>query len=250
MKIPPFCATRAFKATLAGGLTATAVTATLLLSQTGVTGTEKQPSDSFTVAGDGELPTKRPDLGDSRDPLSTNETGYAIHLASTATSIPDDATDVRGESGPEFLYADLPDDVDGTGRKALVVLYDYTGNKTYHQLVNLKTGDVTSKSAQRLQPPPSPDEAKTATTIAINADPALPFSTQFAESEGVPLISSEQVGYVAGAWTFDGTTVRGKSCGTDRCVQLMVKTTSGIYLSTLDFVVNLSTGDVISLEKS
>lgn len=250
MRSIPFCATRASRVAVAATIASAAVAATLIISQTGVTGAEKRESTTFSVAGNGELPTKRPDLGESRDPLSTDETGYAIHLASTADSIPAGATNVSGEAGPEFLYAELPDDVDSTGRKSLVVLYDYTGNKTYHQTVNLKTGDVSSKSAARLQPPPSPDEAKTAAAIAIDAKPALPFIAQFEESEGVPLISAEQVGYVAGAWVYDGTTARGKSCGSDRCVQLMVKTTSGIFLSTSDFVVNLSTGDIISLEKS
>lgn len=249
MRSIPFCATRASRVAVAATIASAAAAATLIISQTGVTGAEKQDSTAFSVVGNGKLPTKRPDLGQSRDPLSTDETGYAIHLASTADSIPAGATNVRGKAGPEFLYAELPDDVDSTGRKSLVVLYDYTGNKTYHQTVNLKTGEVSSKSAERLQPPPSPDEAKAAAAIAIDAKPALPFVTQFEDSEGIPLISYEQVGYVAGAWTYDGTTSRGKSCGTDRCMKLMVKTTSGIFLGTSDFVVNLSTGETISLEK-
>lgn len=250
MKSISIRATRRSRLIAAAALAAAAVSATLMINQSGVTGAEKKDSSVFTVAGDGELPTRKPTLGDTRDPLSTDETGYAIQLASTDASMPKDATDVDGEDGPEFLYADVPDDVDSTGRKALVVLYDYTGNRTYHQLVDLKTGKVSSKSAERLQPPTSSDEATTAITIAINADVKLPFAAQFEESEGVPLISPEQVGYVAGAWVYDGSTSGGSSCGIDRCARLMVTTPSGNYLATTDFVVNLSTGTAIRLEKS
>lgn len=235
---------------LCAALLVTAVTATLIVSQSGVTGAEKNDSAEFTIAGDGDLPNKQPSLGESRDPLSTEETGYAIQIASTDPTVPADATNVRGEAGPEFLYADLPDDVDSTGRSALVVLYDYTDDKAYHQLVNLKSGKVTrSQSAARLQPPLSADEAKEAITLAIDADQPLPFSRQFEESEGVPLVSTEQVSYVAGAWTYNNISSKGKECGTDRCAHLFVKTPSGTYLGTQDFVVNLSTGRIVKLAK-
>lgn len=230
-------------ATVVVAATATALT----VSQSGVTGAEKDES-IFTVAGNGELQTKKPKLEDTRDPLSTKETGYAIQLASTDSSVPKNATDVDGEEGPEFLHADVPDDIDSSGRHALVVLYDYTGNRTYQQLVDLKTGTVSSKSAARLQPPTSPDEAKAAINIAISTELALPFKTQFEKSEGMPLVSPEQVGYVAGAWIFDGSTAGGTSCGADRCARLLVTTPSGNYLTTSDFIVNLSTGQAVSLE--
>ena len=85
--------------------------------------------------------------------------------------------------------------------------------------------------------------------IAINTELPLPFAAEFEASEGVPLISPEQVGYVAGAWIYDGSTSGGSSCGIDRCARLMVTTPSGNYLGTSDFVVNLSTRTAISLEK-
>lgn len=249
MKSPTiFAARRTTRLAVAGSLATAAVVGALVVSQTGVTGAEKDPTE-FTVVGDGELETKRPSLNDSRDPLSTDETSYAIHVASTDSSIPQDATDVSGEAGPEFLHADLPDDVDSTGRKALVVLYDYTSDKAYQQLVNLKTGTVSSKSALGLQPPPSLDETKAAITIAIDSESKLPFAKEFETSEGVPLISPDQVGYVSGTWVFEGTTDNGKTCGTDRCVRLLVKTPSNVYLGTNDFVVNLSKGTVVRLEK-
>lgn len=250
MKSPTiFSARRTTRLAVAGSLATAAAVGALVVSQTGVTGAEKDPTE-FTVVGDGELETKRPSLNDSRDPLSTEETSYAIHIASTDSSIPQNATNVSREPAPEFLYADISDaDVDAGGRTALVVLYDYSGNKTYHQLVDLKAGKVTrSRSAARLQPPVSADEAKTAITIAINSDERLPFLKQFEESVGVPLVSPEQVSYAAGAWTYDETTARGSSCGVERCARLVVSTPSGAYLGTTDFVVNLSTGKTITLE--
>ncbi|MFI5430083.1 hypothetical protein [Aeromicrobium sp. UC242_57] len=121
--------------------------------------------------------------------------------------------------GPSTCTPSLPADVDSSGRQAVIALYDYTANKTYRQTVNLQTGAVTSASARRLQPPPSPDEAAAAITIAIKAHKKQVFARQFEQSEGVPLVSPDQVSYVAGAWVFDGTTTTGRSCGLDRCAQ-------------------------------
>ncbi len=226
-----------------------AVVAALVISQGGVTGAEQDPA-AFTVAGDGGLPTTKPPLGESREPLSTDETGYAIHLASTDRSIPAGATNVRGESGPEILQVDVPDDVDAGGRTAVVVLYDHSDDTTYRQLVDLAAGRVVhGQPSQQLQPPTSADEAAAAITIAIGAAAPPTFAEQFATLEGVPLVSPEQVRYVAGAWTFDGTTPGGSACGKHRCARLMVQTPSGIYLDTSDVVVDLSTGLLIDLEK-
>lgn len=225
----------------------------LIVGQTGVTGAEDDSKDStaFTVAGDGSLPTKRPALGESREPLSTEETGYAVRIASSDVGIPDSATNVSGEAGAQVLYTDIPDtDVDSGGRRALVALYDYTGNKAYHQLVDLKAGAVTqSKSAAGVQPPPAADEADVAIDLAINAAKLPGFVADFEKAEGVPLVSPEQVNYIAGAWSYDGTTVGGKECGTDRCAQLLVSTAAGSYLNTTDFVVNLSTKKLVPLER-
>lgn len=247
MRSLSICATRRFRLTVAAALAAAAVAATLTISQAGVTGAEKDVS-AFTVAGKGTSPTTRPALRDSRDPLSTDETGYAMQLASTDASMPKDATNVRGEAGPEFLYLEMPHDVDSTKRQAVAVFYDYTANRTYRQLVDLTTGRVTSKSAVRLQPPPSPDETTAAISLAIAAQPPLPFAAQFEAAVGVPLISREQIGYVAGTWVFDGTTTAGSTCGQDRCVRVLATAPSGEYLGTSNFVINLSDRSVINLE--
>lgn len=253
MKFRMICTTRRARAITGASLAATAVAAALIVGQTGVIGAEddSKRSTAFTVAGDGSLPTKRPTLGEAREPLSTDETGYAIRIASADASIPQSATDVHGKAGAQVLYADIPDaDVDAGGRRALVVLYDYTGNRTYHQLVDLKAGTVTrSKNAAKLQPPTSADEADAAIAIALSAAEPPKFVTDFEKAEGVPLVSPKQITYVAGAWTYDGTTVGGKECGADRCAQLAVSTASGAYLNTTDFVVDLSTKKLVTLER-
>ena len=208
-------------------------------------------STAFTVAGDGSLTTKRPSLRGARDPLSTEEVGYSIGIAVADPSIPRGATNVRGEAGAQVLYVDIPDsNVDAGGRKALVVLYDYTGDRAYHQVVDLKAGTVTrSRSATGLQPPTAPDEADVAIALALDAATRPRFVAAFEQAEGVPLVSPQQIHYVAGVWSYDGTSTGGKECGAERCAQLMVSTSSGAYLDTTDFVVNLSSGKTVTLEQ-
>lgn len=228
--------------------------AALAIGQTGVIGAEDSTgatgSTDFRVAGDGSLPTKRPTLGDARDPLSTEETGYAVQIATSASSIPAGATDVHGAAGPQTLYADIPDaDVDASVRTALVVLYDYTGNRAYQQFVDLRARRVVrSKSAAGLQPPTTHDEADVAIDIALKA--ATPrFIAAFEQAEGMPLVSPDQIHYVAGAWRYDRTTRGGKACGAHRCAQLLVSTPAGTYLDTTDFVVDLSARQLVMLER-
>lgn len=227
-----------------------AVATTLVVNQQDVSAADSGKSNTFSTVGDGDLPTSKPKLGAARESLSANETGYAIHLASTASSVPSDATDVLGKAGPEFLYADLPEgDFDATSRKAVVVLYDYTSDKTYNQLVDLTAGKVLSSTPSKgLQPPTSTTEADVAVKVAIESPKELAFKAEFEAAQGVPLISSEQVDYVAGAWVFDGTTASGQECGQDRCAQLMMSTASGSYLGTVDFVVNLSTQSIVAIK--
>lgn len=231
------------------GLAAAAVLVSTTWGQQSASGADEDKSSSeFTVLGDGELPTAKPALGEPREPLSAKETGYAIHVASTDASIPATATDVRGGAGPEFLFADLPDDVDSTKRLAVVHLYDYTANVGYQQVVDLSAGRVTSSvSGKKVQAPTSADEADVAMELAIAAGDKLAFAQEFEQVQGVPLVSTDQVEYVSGTFVYDGSTVGGKECGADRCAQLMVQTGSGAYLGTWDFVVNLTDQSIVEI---
>lgn len=224
------------------------VAAALLLNQQSVSGADDgNGSGAFTKVGDGTLPTTRPELGSGRDPLSTDEVGYAIHVATSDASAAG-ATDVNGTTAPEVLYVDLPEQAVRTkARSALVVLYNYATNSVLNQVVDLAAGKVvTSTKGTNLQPPTTSTEADTAIEIAIRSEEPLSFKKEFEGSEGVPLISADQVEYVAGSWVYDGTTKFGQECGKQRCAQLMVSTASGTYLSTFDFVVNLSTKSVVA----
>ncbi|WP_235737305.1 hypothetical protein [Nocardioides alcanivorans] len=145
----------------------------------------------FAVLGDGSLPTAKPELGAPRAPLSAEETGYAIHLATTDASIPKGATNVKGEPGMEFLYADLPEDIDSTGRQVVVNLYDYTANRGYQQVVDLVGGAViASQSSAGLQVPTSTDEADVAMQVALaETGEGAAFKQEFEAAQGVPLLS-------------------------------------------------------------
>ncbi|WP_235738006.1 hypothetical protein [Nocardioides alcanivorans] len=198
------------------------------------------PGDDFVVLGDGSLPEERPPLGAPRDPLSAEETGYAISLATRNAHLPQKATDVLGEPGAEILSAELPASAESTDRMAVVHLYDYTSNTGLQQTVNLSTGTVLTRAHRRMQAPMSTAEASVAVQVAIEHQPALEFLREFEEAQGTPLLSSDQVTAVVGTFVHDGSTLGGASCGKNRCAQLMLRTPSGAYLATWEFVVDLS----------
>lgn len=208
----------------------------------------EQDEAAVRAVGNGDLPTKRPKLRAARAPLSAQETGYAVHLASKASEIPAGATDVRGKPGPQLLFTDLPRiaEAEGDRRLAAVMLYDYTSDRAYQVLVDLTESEVLSADSDAtLQPPPAADEADAAFQLALKTDEELIFRGQFESETGVPLLSTDQVLYRAGVWTHDGTTAQGQTCGENRCVQLVVQTPSGGYLDTSDFVVDLSNKSIV-----
>lgn len=213
------------------------------------TGSQPDTKDGkvHTVNG-GKLPTDRPKLRASRAPLSPEEVGYATQLAITANSLPPGMTDVHGEPGPQFLYSDLPRiaEADGNKRLAMVMLYDYTSDRAYQVLVDLtsKQADA-ADSAPNLQPPPAADEADAALQIALETSVRLNFRQEFEALNGIPLLSPDQVSYKAGTWLYDETTPDGKECGTHRCLQLIVRDSSGAYLDTRDFVVDLTSKSIV-----
>jgi hypothetical protein len=249
MLVRSICAARSSRMGLIGLLGV--VGGALVLSQTGVVGAEPTITGEFSVLGDGKLPGDRPSLGKSRDPLSAPEIGYAISVARSDKSIPASSTNVRGEKYPQFINIELPQDIETAGRKAVVVFYDYTDNRAYRQYVDLEAGRVTrSESSVETQPTATPDEARVATTLAIQHDRHLLFERQFEELQGVPLISAEQVAFRGGTWVANEALSNGKECGEERCIELILSTPTGDFLNTRDFVVNLSRQTVIELVKS
>lgn len=236
-----------------GVLLILALTAGLLLAiyqwqQQPATGADDEGKrDAYRVVGDGELPTEAPALGAPRDGLSPEEVGYAIHLATTDPSVPSSAVDVLGAPGPEVLLVGLPDEVEDGRRLAVVTLYDYATDDGYQQRVDLASAKVTSQRTSGLQATISPTEAEVATQVAIDNAGRRAFAAEFEAAQGVPLVSPEQVRFVAGTFRYNGSTASGEACGRQRCAQLLLQLPSGAYLSTSDFVVNLSTKDVISI---
>ncbi len=232
-------------------LAAVSVVAILQGSTSSVGSPAGDDPDALRVVGDGDLPTRRPDLRPARAPLSAQEAGYAAHLATRRSEIPDDATDVHGDAGAQILFTDLPRvaDADGSARLAVVVLYDYTSDRGYDVLVDLTTSTVrATESHPELQPPITPDEADVALEVAIDSPERLAFRDQFEREMGVPLLTRDQLAYKAGAWTSDGTSRAGKECGMHRCAQIFVQSPSGSYLGTSDFVVDLTTRRIVVLE--
>ncbi len=204
----------------------------------------------FHVAGDGSLPSERPELRASRAPLSTEETGYALQLASGAPELAG-ATDVQGRPGPQPLYVDLPPLAESTHghRQAVVMVYDYTAGRAVQLLVDLRAGAVVSaESDPELRPPLARDEADAAMEIALGSSVRPAFRAQFESVQGIPVLSPAQVGYAAGVWADNATTAGAQACATHRCARLLVSLPSGDYLDTTDFVVDLTAGSVVLLQ--
>lgn len=202
----------------------------------------------FHVAGDGALPDSPPDLGPARAPLSAEETGYAIHLVTEAVP---QARDVGGRSGPQVLSVDLPRPMEARGatRLATVTSYDYATDRLSQHLVSLSGRTVTSTiSEAKTQPPIVPDEADAAMELALASDIPLAFTSQFEEEQGVPLLSAEQISYVAGAWVYEPSAGAGKRCGVHRCARLLIQSPGGSYLQTDDFIVDLSARTIVKVQ--
>lgn len=233
----------ALVAILCGGLVS------VVVSSRSVSGPTNVADGETHKVGDGDLPTSRPALRASRAPLSPAESGYAAHLATSSLGGPQ-PTDVRGDKQAQVLFVDLPRLSEASSdRVAVVMLYDYATDLASQVTVNLSTGRVLgSDSDAELQPPPAPDEADAAMRLAIESDIKLAFTREFEESNGVPLLSLDQVGYRAGAWKYVEGSRDGKQCGKHRCVQLLVQEPSGSYLDTGDFVVDLTQRSIVTLE--
>jgi len=165
----------------------------------------------------------------------------AVGLARSA--LPESARDVQGKAGGELLSVDLRGD-----GSALVMLYDYASGLT-HQ-VTVDSGKVRSdESAPQTRPPASGDETAAAFGIALRAPHPLPFTATFAQQQGVPLVSADQVEVDAEPWTPSADDAA-SACASDRCMQLRLATAAGEYLDTSDFVVDLSTRHVLHVKSA
>ncbi|WP_162602363.1 hypothetical protein [Nocardioides daejeonensis] len=214
-------------------------------------GVAAEPDDhTYRVVGDGDPLTRRPALRSPRDELSAEESSYALHLALADGVVPGSATNVVGESGAEVLQIEVPSELSGDHRVAVVDLHDYTDDVGYQLTVDLSTGRVRAERSPLLQGRISAAEAEAALHLAIDHTPTLTFARQFETAQGVPLLSPDQVTSVAGVYRHDGSQAATTECGRHRCVQLMIQGPSGVYLAAWDFVVDLTARQVITFGAS
>lgn len=234
---------------LAALLAVLVVVAALVTGMLRATPTAAEESGDAPAGSVTALPTARPEtLGEPRDPLSIAEIGYAEHLASAA--LPAGATDVSGAAGAELLAVDLASlDPDTTTRPVAVSYYDYATDEVVEVTVELYAGKVTrTTSADGIQPAPSPAETYEATRLLVHSAKAKRVATEYAAMTGEP-ISADEVIATGGSYYDSDVTGADDACGEHRCVELQLQEPTGKYLSSADYVVDLSTGEVIVLAR-
>ncbi|WP_141015201.1 hypothetical protein [Nocardioides sambongensis] len=193
------------------------------------------------------LPATEPDdLRAPRDPLSIEEIGYAEALATDA--LPSGAETVDGGPGAELLSVDLAStDPETTTRPVEVTFYDYGAGGVVAVTVELYSGKVRGVvEAEGMQPAPSPSETFAATEILIASPEAQKLGTEYTAMTG-HLITAEDLIVTGGSYYDTVESPRDDDCGEHRCVELQLQEPSGKYLSTTDYVVDLTTGEVIVL---
>jgi hypothetical protein len=179
-------------------------------------------------------PLPEPATGRGSDALTSGEVAKARALALTP-QLAAEAEDVTGKAGPEYLSAEV-DPEDG-GRQAELYFYDYKTEKLVKQVVDLKTGKLAkSFAATGMQPPASEQETKTALELLV-ADPL-----------GKALAGMDGLVPTAHIYTAKPADQGASQCGKSRCVQLIVQTEDGKFLSVSEFVVDLSGRTVARLK--
>lgn len=190
--------------------------------------------------------SKPASLGKPRDPLSIEELGYAEALA--ARALPASARTLAGEPGGELLSVDLASlDPDTTTRPVTVTYYDYAADEVLAVRVELYSGQVKgTDEAKGLQPAPAPSEAYAATKLLIESSDGRKLGTEYTAMTGHAITADDLI-VTGGSYYSTSVTRADDACGRHRCVELQVQEPSGTYLSTADYVVDLSAQKVIVL---
>jgi hypothetical protein len=221
------------------------VAAALITGALRATPTAAEETSASPVGSVDKLPSGKPaDLGEPRDPLSIKEIGYALALAQN--SLPASSTDVAGASGAELLSVDLASmDPTTETRPVEVTFYDYGNDEVVGVTVELYAGKVADVvSSDKLQPPPSPAETYEATKLLVHSTEGRRVRTEYASITG-SAISADNVIATGGSYYATKAVKTDDKCGTHRCVELQLQDPTGLYLSTADYVVDLSAGEVI-----
>ncbi|BBH69984.1 hypothetical protein ACTI_66690 [Actinoplanes sp. OR16] len=180
------------------------------------------------------------------DALTSGEVEKARALALTP-QLAAQAKDVTGKAGPEYLSAEV--DTDAGGRQAELYYYDYKTEKLIKQVVDLKAGTLAkSYAATGMQPPASEQESRTALELLV-ADPVSSgFKDAYRTATGKTLTGTGGLVPTAHIYTAKPADKGASQCGRSRCVQLIVQTEDGTFLTASDYVVDLSGRTVARLQ--
>ncbi|MFC6565464.1 hypothetical protein [Actinoplanes utahensis] len=184
--------------------------------------------------------------GSGNDALTSGEVQKARTIALTP-QLAANAEDVTGKAGPEYLSAEI--DAEAGGRQAELYYYDYKSEKLVKQVVDLGAGKlVGSFSAAGMQPPASEQEARTALDLLL-ADPAgNGLKEAYRAATGKQLNGAEGLVPTAHIYTAKPADKGAGQCGKNRCVQLIVATDDGQFLSVSEFIIDLSGRTVARLK--
>lgn len=174
------------------------------------------------------------------DQLSADEVAYARYLVGQDASYRR-TTDVTGGAGAQYLSADLAD-ASAYGdevRRMSVLYYDYKAEKVMQYVVDMDAAEIEEvTTAKGVQPAPTELETDVAYDLLLAETDAV--ADEYSEITGETLTGSSEVAVSAHSWTGGPATDAAPECATDRCVQVLVQTTDGPYLTTTPYVVNLS----------
>jgi hypothetical protein len=184
--------------------------------------------------------------GSGSDALTSGEVEKA-RAAALTPQLAANAEDVTGKTGPEYLSAEV--DSEAGGRQAELYYYDYRTEKLFKQVVDLTTGKLAkSFSATGMQPPASEQETRTALELLV-ADPlGSGFKESYRKATGKTLNGTDGLVPTAHIYTAKPADQGASQCGRNRCVQLIVQTEDGRYLSVSEFIIDLSGRTVARLK--
>ena len=181
--------------------------------------------------------------GQGREQLTSGERKAATEAALAGdTSLRAASENVRGEEGPpEHLATDLTDE-SADGRTAEVYFYDYKDDSVVHKTVDLATREVTdSETAQRVQPPPSPAEARAAASLLLKDRLGAGLRADYRRARGAELTRDAQLAVRGLVYRpRDDPSGALAKCGRERCVRLFTRVPGGPWIDTKNYVINLS----------
>jgi hypothetical protein len=216
-------------------------------------------SDGPTIAAestDADAPEKAtavalPTAKSPYDQLSADEVAYARNLVAQHPSYAGTAA-LTDEAGAQYLTADLadPSAYADQHRRLSLMYYDYASDQLLHYVVDLSGAGVESVSAaQGVQPAPTDFETETAYDLLLASDVAGDaIAQEFVETTGEAEITDEQVDVTAHSYSGGAAGAGVDACAIDRCVEVLVQTTDGPFLTTTPYVVNLSAQTVTQVK--